>query len=34
MKYNTNMGFKAITCILAAVAVIEFFIGLNMVGVI
>ena len=34
MKYNTSTGFKVIACILATVAIIEFVIGLNMVGVI
>ena len=34
MKYNTTIGFKVIACIFAAVAVIEFVIGLQIVGAI
>lgn len=34
MKYNTTTGFKVIACIFAAVAVIEFVIGLQIVGAI
>ena len=34
MKYNTTIGFKVIACIMTVVAIVEFVIGLQIVGVI